>query len=125
MFPLFSDPENPNILNNQLQFVTNPHSFEIEGLKIVGTNGSNIRDMRMYCEGLKESPLEALEQTLKMRIMYPTCPDTLRCYPVKQDPFIIYKSPNVYFCGNQPKFETKMLESGTRLICVPSFRRTK
>ncbi len=82
--------------------MTNPYSFEVEGLKFLGTNGSNVKDMRMYCNGFKNKSLDALEQTLRMRILYPTCPDTLRCYPLKQDPFIVHRAPNVYFCGNQP-----------------------
>ena len=91
-----------------------------------GTNGSNIRDLRRYCpDSFDEDPLAALEMTLKMRVLYPTCPDTLRCYPFRNDPFIIYKSPQVYFAGNQPKFLTKTLSQGTRLICVPSFRTTR
>jgi DNA polymerase II small subunit/DNA polymerase delta subunit B len=97
----------------------------MEGLKFLGTNGSNIKDMLEYCPDFQSSPLAALEQTLQMRILYPTCPDTLRCYPVKQDPFLVYKSPNVYFAGNQAEFSTKRLENGTRLICVPKFRKTK
>ena len=97
MFPLLGQAD-------QLQFVTNPYGFTINGTQITGTNGSNIKDMRMYCSGLKDKPMDALEQTLNMRLVYPTCPDTLRCYPVKSDPFIIAKAPQIYFAGNQPQF---------------------
>jgi DNA polymerase delta subunit 2 len=62
--------------------------------------------MRMYCEGLQNTPIKALELTLRMRTMFPTCPDTLRCYPgTVEDPFIIDQAPHVYFAGNQPRFE--------------------
>ena len=105
--------------------MTNPYAFDIEGYHIFGTNGSNIKDLRMYTSIFKDQPLEALEQTLRMRIIYPTCPDTLRCYPLTKDPFLIKSCPHVYFCADQPQFETKMLDNGTRLICVPSFRKTK
>jgi len=60
-----------------------------------------------------------------MRIVYPTCPDTLRCYPLTKDPFLIKSSPHVYFCANQSEFDTKVLDNGTRLICVPSFKKTR
>jgi len=119
MFPALQEER------TQLQFVTNPYSFEIEGLRVIGTNGSNVKDMRMYCKGFKDKPLEALEQTLRMRILYPTCPDTLRGYPVKNDPFLLKSAPDIYFAGNQPYFETKLCQNGTRLISLPCFRRTK
>ena len=120
MFPGLSHSE-----TNSLQFVTNPYSFTVDSMLFMGTNGSNIKDMRMYSKGFKETPLDALEQTLRMRLIYPTCPDTLRGYPVKNDPFLISKAPRVYFAGNQPSFGHKMMDNGTVCVCVPSFRLTK
>lgn len=55
MFPALQEER------QQLQFVTNPYSFEVEGLRVMGTNGSNVKDMRMYCKGFKDRPLDALE----------------------------------------------------------------
>ena len=67
---------------------------------------------------------------MKIRHMFPTCPDTLRSYPfVHEDPFVISELPNIYFAGNQPNYETmfkKMSSTSVcRLIAVPSFRRSK
>ena len=33
--------------------------------------------------------------------------------------------PYTLYAGNQAEFSTKRLENGTRLICVPKFRKTK
>jgi len=86
--------------------------------------------MRMYCEGFVKKPIDALEKTLDMRIMFPTCPDTLRCYPSSvEDPFILDSAPHVYFAGNQPRFETREVKlpdsKHTIIICVPCFRSTR
>ena len=66
---------------------------------------------------------------MKARHLFPTAPDTLRSFPfVNEDPFVITESPHIYFAGNQPKFETSIIQkegSVTRLICIPSFRRSK
>jgi DNA polymerase delta subunit 2 len=60
--------------------------------------------------------------------MCPTSPDTLRSFPfVSEDPFVLDDAPHVYFAGNQPRYETELIEDDgtTRLICVPSFRKSK
>ena len=75
-------------MNRNINLVTNPYAFEIEGIQFCGSNGTNIKDLRMYST-FKDSPLDALEQTLRMRLVYPTCPDTLRGYPTNKDPFIL------------------------------------
>lgn len=46
--------------------------------------------------------------------------DTLitAAYPFyEEDPFIISTQPQIYFCGNQPKFQTKIFEG----MCVTWF----
>lgn len=86
MFPQLLD-ESFN-MNRNINLVTNPYAFEIEGIQIYGTNGTNVKDLRMYST-FKDSPIDALEQTLRMRLLYPTCPDTLRGYPTTKDPFIL------------------------------------
>lgn len=50
----------------------------------------------------------------------------MACFPfVDQDPFLLKECPHVHFVGNQPKFETGVMEGPqgqrTRLICLPAF----
>lgn len=71
--------------------------------------------------------------------MAPTAPDTLWCHPyLREDPFIITETPDIYIVGGQKKFGTKMVsdpqEAGSklkrqssprcRIVMVPSFSRT-
>ena len=51
--------------------------------------------------------------------------DFLGCAP--QDPFLLKETPHVYFAGNQPAFDDKLVEADgvkARLIQVPSFAAT-
>jgi DNA polymerase delta subunit 2 len=58
----------------------------------------------------------------------PTAPDSLWCQPYSGfDPFIIQELPDVYFVGNQPKFQTEMVTIGSksvRIILIPDFELT-
>lgn len=93
--------------------------------------------------------LEILEWTLRAGHISPTAPDTLGkagaaeaggvcpkkgcrcqfpfsflslpgCYPFyKSDPFILTTCPHVYFCGNAPRFQSKLLQGGSRSPCHP------
>ncbi|GMI30533.1 hypothetical protein TeGR_g14858 [Tetraparma gracilis] len=132
-----------------LNCTPNPYSARIGGLKFLGTSGQPIQDMRKYSsqpndetamqvdgddEGTQESAapvppeeIHALELSLKARHLAPTAPDSLAAFPFTQDdPFVIAAEdcPDVYFCGGASKFATKVLDNGTRLICVPRFEET-
>lgn len=53
----------------------------------------------------------------------------LGCYPFQmQDPLLIKDCPHVYFVGNQPRFETRVIDGPAgqlvRIIAVPKFRET-
>ncbi len=53
----------------------------------------------------------------------------LGCYPYfKNDPFIITRTPHLYFIGNQPRFESILLThkdgQKTRVVLVPRFSET-
>lgn len=53
----------------------------------------------------------------------------LGCYPYfKNDPFIITRTPHLYFIGNQPRFESILLTHNvgqkTRVVLVPRFSET-
>lgn len=111
-----------------LQLVTNPYQADIDGIRFLGTSGQNISDIFKYSS--LDDYLEILEWTLLAGHISPTAPDTLGCYPFyNSDPFILTDCPHVYFCGNAPKFQSKLLtgEDGQRvlLVAVPAFSATQ
>jgi DNA polymerase delta subunit 2 len=71
--------------------------------------------------------------------MAPTAPDTLWCHPyLREDPFIIAETPDIYIVGGQNKFGTRIVSDPQeavsnlkgqtsprcRIVMVPSFSRT-
>ncbi|KAG8533128.1 uncharacterized protein KY384_001911 [Bacidia gigantensis] len=107
--------------------VTNPWEGDIDGLRFLGNGGQPIDDVLKYVEGGER--LEMIENLLRWRCNAPTAPDTLWCYPFQEkDQFIIEECPHVFFVGNQPRFETGLVEGPTgqivRLIAVPKFKET-
>lgn len=59
------------------------------------------------------------------------CPLTIYegCYPFQdKEQFVIEECPHVFFVGNQPNFETAIIEGPqgqtVRLIAVPKFKET-
>lgn len=106
---------------------TNPHCFELDNMRFLGTSGQNVDDLKKYSDA--KDKLEFLERTLTWRHLAPTAPNTLGCYPFSdRDPFLIESCPHVYFVGNQGKFETRLLKGSegqlVRLICIPKFCET-
>ncbi|GAA5823430.1 hypothetical protein JCM5353_002145 [Sporobolomyces roseus] len=109
---------------------SNPWSFEINGTSFLGTSGQTIDDIFKYLES--EDRMEIVQHTLEWSHLAPTCPDTLWCYPfTDRDPFILNETPHVYFIGNQPKFESRLVtdEEGEgskkcRIVLVPKFCET-
>ncbi|XP_060712710.1 DNA polymerase delta subunit 2 [Hemiscyllium ocellatum] len=111
-----------------MQLVTNPYQADIDGVRFLGTSGQNVKDI--FCYSSMEDHLEILEWTLRIGHMSPTSPDTLGCYPFyMNDPFIFEECPHVYFCGNAPSFQSKILKGveGQRvlLVAVPEFSTTQ
>jgi DNA polymerase II small subunit/DNA polymerase delta subunit B len=48
---------------------------------------------------------------LQWRHLCPTAPDTLTCYPFgADDPFVLQQCPHIMFAGNQPEFDTRLME---------------
>jgi len=89
--------------------VTNPHEFEVDGVCFLGTSGQNIEDIDRY--SIDEDRLRMLEHVLEWGHLAPTAPDTLTAYSFSdKDPFVIESAPHVLFAGNQPSFETKIVE---------------
>ena len=107
--------------------VSNPYEFKINGIHILGTSGQNVNNLKLYSE-VTES-IRLLQDTLELQHIAPTAPDTLGCFPFYDtDPFIIDSCPDIYFCGNQEKFEFKLLEKENGLRClllgIPEFAKT-
>ena len=55
--------------------------------------------------------------------------DNTGCYPFQdKDQFVIEECPHVYFVGNQPAFETAIIDGpagqSVRLIAIPKFKET-
>lgn len=112
---------------NTFYSATNPHCFELDGVRFLGTSGQNIDDLNKYSHASEQ--LDFMERTLNWRHVAPTAPDTLGCYPyTDRDPFIIDTCPHVYFCGNQDKFTSRQLKGPNgqivRLVCLPHFYDT-
>ncbi|NXI51363.1 DPOD2 polymerase, partial [Chloroceryle aenea] len=77
-----------------------------------------------------QADVDGVRRPLLAGHVSPTAPDTLGCYPFyKSDPFILTDCPHVYFCGNTPRFQSKLLEGkgGQRvlLVTVPAFSATQ
>ncbi|KAF9578074.1 hypothetical protein BGW38_006335, partial [Lunasporangiospora selenospora] len=88
--------------------VTNPYWSSIDGTTLLGTSGQTVDDIYKYVKS--EDRLDMAVQTLKWRHVAPTAPDTLWCYPFKdKDPFIMERTPHIYFIGNQDKFATTLI----------------
>ncbi|KAL8872953.1 MAG: hypothetical protein Q9174_001502 [Haloplaca sp. 1 TL-2023] len=106
---------------------TNPFEADIDGWRIMGNGGQPIDDVFKYVEG--DERLDMMESLLRWRCGAPTAPDTLWCYPFQEnDPFVIEECPHMYFVGNQPRYETMVIDGPegqtVRLISVPKFRET-
>uniref|UniRef100_A0A667WAN6 DNA polymerase delta subunit 2 n=1 Tax=Myripristis murdjan TaxID=586833 RepID=A0A667WAN6_9TELE len=96
--------------------------------RFLGTSGQNVSDIQKYSS--VDSHLDILENTLRLRHLAPTAPDTLGCYPFYQkDPFVLEECPHVYFSGNAPSFESKLVKGPdgqeVLLVTVPEFSSTQ
>lgn len=112
---------------NTLRSCTNPHSFELDRIRFLGTSGQNIDDLDKYSEA--KDKLDFMERTLRWRHLAPTAPNTLGCYPfTDKDPFVIESCPHVYFVGNQDMYASRLIKGPegqmTRLITIPKFCET-
>lgn len=112
---------------NILSLTTNPHWWNIEGVRFLGTGGQPINDIYKYTLG--NDRISIMEACLKWRHMAPTAPDTLWSYPfVDGDPYVLKETPHVYFAGNQPYYDTKYVQEDdgrhVRIISIPKFSST-
>lgn len=119
-----------------LNLVSNPHNFAMNGeVRFLGTSGQNLHDMRLYSKLDPDvsSPVGQLKYLLHARHLCPTSPDTLRCFPFREDdPFVIEQAPDVFFAGCQPEYGEETIfqhknskESGMKLVSIPTFAKTR
>lgn len=111
-----------------LHLVSNPYQADVDGVRFLGTSGQNVSDIQRYSS--MDNHCEILEETLQLRHLAPTAPDTLGCYPFYQkDPFILEECPHVYFSGNAPSFQSKLIKGPggqeVLLVTVPEFSHTQ
>ena len=115
--------------------VTNPWEADIDGWRFMGNSGQPVDDILKYIDvggpdaTGAEGRLEVMENMLRWRCGAPTAPDTLWCYPFQdRDPFVIKDCPHVFFVGNQPRFDTGVVDGPVgqqvRLITIPKFHET-
>lgn len=105
-----------------LKFETNPLVLDIEGIRVLGSAGQPVDDLRRYSP--ESTTLQLLEETLKWRHIAPSAPDTLWSYPTPDDdPLVIREMPHIYFAANQPSFGVEKTDSSL-LISVPKFAQS-
>ena len=109
-----------------LNLCTNPYCCDVDGVRVLGTSGQPLDDMQRYQPG--DDRMRTLERSLEYQHLAPSAPDTLGCYPFAEkaeDPFVMRQCPHIYFAGNQPRFETKLVTGPAgqrvRAIMVPDF----
>ena len=96
--------------------VTNPHDFQLAGHHFLGSSGQNVDDVYKY--SCQEDRLAIMEAILEWGHLVPTAPDTLSSYPfAMDDPFLLEEAPHVFFAGNQPEFQTRMV-TGEQLCTI-------
>jgi DNA polymerase delta subunit 2 len=130
-----SDPQNSDEPPGWFDSVTNPWDGDIEGHRFMGNSGQPVDDILKYIDlggpdgKDADGRLEVMEAMLRWRCGAPTAPDTLWCYPFQErDQFVLEECPHVFFVGNQPRFDTAVIEGPqgqkVRIITVPRFSQT-
>ena len=121
-----------------MRLVTNPHDFTVDHTSFLGTSGQNVQDVLKFStidakdasdtfagDDAAKSSVAALSQTLRWQRVAPSAPDTLACYPFKdRDPFVIERTPRVYFAGCQSAFGHERVSHAageTLVVSVPKF----
>jgi DNA polymerase delta subunit 2 len=142
-FPSFFCETNPTYLNvvskpDTDASTSTPARSSITRSLLVNS-GQPLNDMLKYLPNPPNTRLSLLESTLRWRHMAPTAPDTLWCHPyLREDPFIIAETPDIYIVGGQNKFGTRIVSDPQeavsnlkgqtsprcRIVMVPSFSRT-
>lgn len=110
----------------------NPYAAAHHEKLVVGTNGTNVRDLTqrmMLVQPSKSSTtdptstttstttlqpiseLQALQRTLEWSHICPTGPDSVPTVPhLERDPMVLTQWPSLYFAGNAHKFATRTVQ---------------
>ncbi|KAF2857269.1 DNA polymerase delta subunit 2 [Piedraia hortae CBS 480.64] len=120
-------PNSKNGEENWFDSQTNPTELCVDGFRVLATGGQPVDDVYRYIDG--ENRLGMMESMLRWRLVAPTAPDTLWCYPFQdKDRFVIKDCPHVFVVGNQPRFETQVIvgpdDQTVRMLAVPNFNET-
>nr|KAJ3418026.1 hypothetical protein HK105_000457 [Polyrhizophydium stewartii] len=132
---------------SSLHMLPNPCALAVDGVMFLGEAGQVLDDLGRSTRVARG--LELASEVLKWGHLAPTAPDTLWCAPFTDtDPLVIGTRPHVLFVGNQPRFETALVElpaaggghalsqpdesqqaragrkEATRVVLVPSFAAT-
>ncbi|KAF7458294.1 putative DNA polymerase delta small subunit [Cryptosporidium felis] len=111
-----------------LSSFSNPCLFSIDDIRFIGVSGECISKIPLYSEYNKS--IEALKFCVESRVIAPTCPDVVPCYPFfDNDPFSLDYSdrdfPQVIFAGNQPEFDVyRFPNDGPVCFTIPKFFST-
>lgn len=119
---------------------SNPVWLDCDGRSLLGTSGQTLDDIFKYTSTAVDSRAHMARLSLEWSHIAPTCPDTLWCHPfADDDPFLLASSPDFYFVGCQPKFETLLVPrqassssmnvdhaagDAVRVVLVPRFAET-
>ena len=99
--------------------VCNPYAFDDpnNGLTFLGSSGQNVDDVIRNSN--IDDPLDTAEKLIRWKHVAPTCPDTLGCFPYRnEDPFVLNKRPHLLFVGNQKKFDQRFVSCSTINVTV-------
>ncbi|OMJ23995.1 DNA polymerase delta small subunit [Smittium culicis] len=113
---------------NSLHSTTNPAMFDIDNVSFLGSSGQNVQDISRCL--VDHNLIDIAYSTLSSRLFAPTSPDTIPCYPSQtHDPLILTECPNVYFIGNMPYFDSRVVvsedgEKSVLIVLVPKFSTT-
>ncbi|KAM3135053.1 hypothetical protein pb186bvf_012877 [Paramecium bursaria] len=110
--------------SSEVQFLSNPCEFSINGYDVIGSSGQNIQDILKYQE-FSDQEIDLMEQTILWSNIAPTAPDSLKCYPyTHDDPFVLKELPHIYFCGNMSEFKYKRIQDKCLLLTIPDLKTT-
>ncbi|EER14991.1 DNA polymerase delta small subunit, putative [Perkinsus marinus ATCC 50983] len=113
-------PESRKIMD--LTAETNPARFQVGDCVFLGSTGACVKEVTQY--STTTNVLDALELTARGRVIAPTAPDTIACYPFPSfDPLVITDEEpvgHVMFSANHDKAEFRVVDFGDAKVTLLS-----